>query len=570
MLKTESMVQRHPPTPPSGPSEQHYDLRQLAQQNANTSFKHDLDDSPYGHSQSYSVFGSPAPIMHQQHSGDPYLSPQYAINQYPEPPHDHRGDVGLGISIDDGYGTSSQTYYNEGQIYHQIPYMQQGIHSHTPPTPRSATASDAGRRTRSGTSAARTASPTSKPRPSKPKKKPENKTKVKTPKLTAPLSVLTKDYDEIPVKNMEEWVNRSEEVRREEVAKRHGYITRPMNSFMLYRSAYADRTKIWCLQNNHQVVSSVSGESWPMEPPEIREHYNELARIERLNHQKAHPEYKFCPSKSASTARKRKGFHSDDEAGSQASDVDDPDAEWAPSRRVRVDRTRRQPAFDDHNFGPNDHGINKSSWEATNEGRPLPMALGSNDLGHNQYYQTSVQPHGASGVEDVRLHRMEHASNNFRATGYPRHFAAHQQPQMQQHQQLLQPQHMVSQSVLGLPGGGQHHDLLQMSFGSGSGNVAGTPGPHDPAQVDPMLLAYASTTEHPFAHDDGTGFHTALYGTDDDIAGYVGDATGTLHAGASGTNGGARSADWQVDSVLMPLESGSEFDKWVDEATQGN
>ncbi|KAK8168691.1 high mobility group box domain-containing protein, partial [Phyllosticta citrichinensis] len=103
---------------------------------------------------------------------------------------------------------------------------------------------------------------------------------------------------------MEEWVNRSESVRREEVAKRHGYITRPMNSFMLYRSAYADRTKIWCLQNNHQVVSSVSGESWPMEPPEVREHYNDLAKLERLNHQKAHPEYKFCPTKSASTARK--------------------------------------------------------------------------------------------------------------------------------------------------------------------------------------------------------------------------------------------------------------------------
>ncbi|KAK8193293.1 uncharacterized protein BKA78DRAFT_294675 [Phyllosticta capitalensis] len=564
MLKTESMVQRHPPTPPSGPSEHHYDLRQLAQQNANTNYKHDLADSPYGNSQSYSVYGSPAPVMHQQHSGDHYMSPQYGLNQYPEPPHDHRGEVGLGISIDDGY--SGQAYYDEGQIYHQIPYMQQGINSHTPPTPKSASASDTGRRTRSGTSAGRTASPTSKPRPSKPKKKAENKNKVKTPKLTAPLSVLTKDYDEIPVKNMEEWVNRPETVRREEVAKRHGYITRPMNSFMLYRSAYADRTKIWCLQNNHQVVSSVSGESWPMEPPEIREHYNELAKTERLNHQKAHPEYKFCPSKSASTSRKRKGFHSDDEAGSQHSDVDDPDAEWAPSaRRVRLDRSsRHQPTFDDHSFGPNDHGINKSSWEATNEGRPLPLSLGSNDLGHNQYYQTSVQVHGA-GVEDVRLHRMEHAANNFRAATYPQHFAA-QQAHMQPQQQM-QHQQMVSQSVLGLPGGGQHHDLLQMSFGPGPSNVAGTPGPHDPNQVDPMLLAYAQTTEQPFTHDDSTGF---VYSADDDLAGYVGETTGALPPGAGGPNAGARAADWQVDSVLMPLESGSEFDKWIDESTQAN
>ncbi|KAF2461109.1 high mobility group box domain-containing protein, partial [Lineolata rhizophorae] len=103
---------------------------------------------------------------------------------------------------------------------------------------------------------------------------------------------------------MKAWVNRSAEVRRQEVEKRNGYITRPMNSFMLYRSAFAERTKEWCLQNNHQIVSSVSGESWPMEPPEVREMYNELAKIERLNHQAAHPDYKFSPSKAATPSKK--------------------------------------------------------------------------------------------------------------------------------------------------------------------------------------------------------------------------------------------------------------------------
>ncbi|KAF2089132.1 hypothetical protein K490DRAFT_38767, partial [Saccharata proteae CBS 121410] len=103
---------------------------------------------------------------------------------------------------------------------------------------------------------------------------------------------------------MEEWVNRPASVRRTEVEKRKGYVTRPMNSFMLYRSAYAERTKQWCLQNNHQVVSSVSGESWPLEPPEIREQYNDYAKIERINHQNAHPDYKFSPSKASTAARK--------------------------------------------------------------------------------------------------------------------------------------------------------------------------------------------------------------------------------------------------------------------------
>ncbi|KAF8249333.1 HMG-box, partial [Wilcoxina mikolae CBS 423.85] len=96
---------------------------------------------------------------------------------------------------------------------------------------------------------------------------------------------------------MECWVTRSTQARKKEVEKRGGYITRPMNSFMLYRSAFAERTKYWCLQNNHQVVSSVSGESWPLEPDHIRQKYNDLAKKERENHQLAHPGYKFSPSK---------------------------------------------------------------------------------------------------------------------------------------------------------------------------------------------------------------------------------------------------------------------------------
>ncbi|KAF2763737.1 hypothetical protein EJ03DRAFT_283525, partial [Teratosphaeria nubilosa] len=103
---------------------------------------------------------------------------------------------------------------------------------------------------------------------------------------------------------MDAWVNRSAEVRRQEVEKRNGYVTRPMNSFMLYRSAFAERTKHWCLQNNHQVVSSVAGESWPLEPQEVRDQYNDWAKLERANHAAAHPGYKFSPSKSTNKRRK--------------------------------------------------------------------------------------------------------------------------------------------------------------------------------------------------------------------------------------------------------------------------
>lgn len=522
MLKAEPMVQRHPPTPPSVPAELQYELHHLVQHNVNTPYKYD-DESHYAQSAAQSAYASPGQVHHQQ-SGAPYMSPQYHVSSYPEA--HAQNEIGLGISMD-GYGGPGPTYYHDdNQVYHSLPYMHQGMQAHTPPTPRSATASEGGRRTRSGTSAARTVSPSSKARTSKPKKKAgENKTKIKTPKLTDPLSKLTKDYTNIPVRNMEEWVNRSAETRREEVAKRNGYITRPMNSFMLYRSAYAERTKIWCLQNNHQVVSSVSGESWPMEPPEVREHYNELAKIERINHQNAHPDYKFSPSKTTPAARKRKGTYSDDD--SEPSDLDDPDAEWNPSGRRRGNKAhRRQPTFDERSFGPN-NGVNKSTWEATNEGRPAPAALGITDM-HHQYYQTTVHPHGANpGIEDIRMHRMEHPGMRQQAT----------------------PVYDMGQSLLGLPGGQQAHELLQLGFPHGMGTPSGEP------QVDPMLLGFGG--EQAFLQDGQQPF-----GTTYDESGYP-----TFMSEQPPDH---QPAEWQVDSSLMPMEPASEFDKWMDETAPTN
>jgi HMG (high mobility group) box len=251
-----------------------------------------------------------------------------------------------------------------------------------------------------------------------PRKKKQRGEKVKAPKIAAPLSELTAGWEKIPIRDMEEWVNRPIEVRKAEVAKRNGYITRPMNSFMLYRSAYAERTKQWCHKNNHQVVSSVSGASWPMEPEEIRDRYHEYARIERINHQNAHPDYKFSPSKvSAAAARKRDALK--EESEEELSDLEDMDF-GGPVRRVK--RRPRAPfemgpshtsicpstlseGVHDPSVGDNSNSPNKSSYQHWYPGKPLPAAMNSHEL-NGQYYQTTVRPNTSqSGVEDVSIHR---------------------------------------------------------------------------------------------------------------------------------------------------------------------
>jgi hypothetical protein len=410
-----------------------------------------------------------------------------------------------------------------------------------PPTPRSVH-SDIGRRTRSGRSAARTDSPHGSIRKSTPpraKKQKANKEKTKTPKLTAPLSVLTKEMANVPVRDMEAWVNRSVAERMKEVEKRNGYITRPMNSFMLYRSAYAERTKAWCVHNNHQVVSSVSGESWPLEPPEVREFYNELARIERINHQNAHPDYKFSPSKPGPTTRKRKGTESDDE--SEPSDLDDPDADWGSSNPTRSKtRSAKRPGRDagyparanlhvgihggyDDNFGPGD-AYNKSSWEASNHGRPLPTHMGQNLYGQ-QYYQASIHhnPHIMGGVEDVRYAPIE-------TPGYD-----------------------SNPVLIGLPGS-SHHDLLGMHSGIQTQMMQ--------PQVDPMLLAFDD--QH---HSTGINMQDGLTLTqhaeynptfNSEFSVYTTAAPGPLITDYE-------TKQWEPESTSPTFEQPGEFEKMWDE-----
>lgn len=333
------------------------------------------------------------------------------------------------------------------------------------------------------------------------KKKASKLDKSRTPKLTAPLSVLTKDM-EVPVRDIEAWVNRPADVRRQEVEKRNGYVTRPMNSFMLYRSAYAERTKAWGLQNNHQVVSSVSGESWPMEPQEVRDQFNEWAKVERANHQAAHPEYKFSPSKSNN--KRRKGEYTDDE--DEPSDLDDPDAEYRGGRHVKA--RRQQTPRSDVSYLPSNQfeshpyynqpmgGYSQSHYQFANPGRPLPsnVAYDPSGLPYDPYtgiyhqqqpmYQQPHQPY-ASDPHGIRVptpnsmngqtlggygmpggQPSEEFFNNSRTATpmqqynqygqpvYPYQGPQYQQPSQQayEHQQYLhqqmQPQHVVDPFLL--------------------------------------------------------------------------------------------------------------------------
>lgn len=172
-------------------------------------------------------------------------------------------------------------------------------------------------------------SPSSRVSPS-PRSKRNKKAKDKNleAKIKEPLSTMTEGY-EIPVEDMDAWVNRAAEARWKEVRGRpKNNIPRPMNSFMLYRRAYKERIKKWGQQgDNNQMISSVAGISWNMEPPAIKDYYTKIANLEKENHAKAFPDYKFTPNKNVQKRAR------DDE--------EDSDPEWEGESMHGGKRTRR-------------------------------------------------------------------------------------------------------------------------------------------------------------------------------------------------------------------------------------
>ncbi|KAI9844235.1 MAG: hypothetical protein M1837_005741 [Sclerophora amabilis] len=522
------MTKQRPPSPPiSNNGDLHYgqSFQHLIQHNANPQYtpesfrEQDIDGvSIQTHSGRPSAYNSPTPMVQEPVSrlvGQRYVGypdgivpqglsyrgadvsthvreaiPVRTLTGEKQRPLHHPYHVSNGIGLDGQYNgyQPSLDYYppHQGQGFVALPVNQQEVHHQTghvesPPTPTSSDQDMTGHRTRSGRiiksagmSRSSTGTQQSKSKPSKPSKAAKKNTKKpkEVPKLNAPLSELTKDFG-TEVKNMDEWVNRSSEQRREEVEARNGYVTRPMNSFMLYRSAYAERTKVWCFQNNHQVVSAVSGQSWPMEPIEVKDKYNELAKKERENHQKAHPGYKFSPSKAQNSAKKRKTVVSEDEQ-SELSDLDELDYDWGASRRLKNrPKRRREPAREesqsttssqyrgspDH-YQPSRGGAVKSSYQTLNPGKPLPAAMANHDL-YGQYYQTTVHPNrSVPNVEDVRIRKTDAPGGN----------------------------PMMYQSLTGMPGG-SHQDLIQSQRSS--------PMPLTSHALDPQLLAYDSQYQRP-------------------------------------------------------------------------
>ncbi|KAK6586314.1 hypothetical protein PZA11_001371 [Diplocarpon coronariae] len=406
-----------PPPPPIDGELTEHGLHHIVEHNSNTSYPQEQHYNEGVRLQSQ--YGSPAP---QQDDGYRYgQQPRYAYQQHHDNGLSNQYVRTAAISTEKPTDIAQESY--AGQMY-QDHYSTPAT---SPPTP---SMSSRDMRTRNGLKVDR-APQSLRPMPEgrshvvkspKPKKARAAKTKAekKIAKLEKPLSELTKDWGHLPIVDIEAYVNRSAEERRREVetGKIPGKVKRPMNSFMLYRKAYQGRTKDWCLQNNHQIVSQVCGDSWPLEPEHIKEQYSEWARVERANHQNAHPGYKFSPTKpGTSKVSKRKVS---EEPLTEESDLDD--FEWQSGSKRSSKKHRPSPRMTplpvaypttesayryssrDNSIEPH-HIYHPSSYQANNPGRPMPMPYNQN-LRQGEYYRQIIHNNqNLPSTEDVVLRK---------------------------------------------------------------------------------------------------------------------------------------------------------------------
>ena len=338
-------------------------------------------------------------------------------------------------------------------------------------------------------------------------KKPKDKSKRAA--LEKPLSEVTKELTDIPVKDTEAWVNRSFEERRTE-KRPDGSIKRPSNSFMLYRSAYTERCRELEKSKNHQDISSIAGASWAIETPEIKNQFEEWAKVERENHQKTFPDYKFQPQTQAAKERKRK--RKSDESSEEASDPEDPTYYngrgggnvTRRSRRAKNGGTTYREYSDSPTLTSQDEANtpepymlsqDASYFGNVNLGKPLPQAL--DRLGQLGGYYVTSNPNPDYGTYGYPGGKED-------AQCYPGDATA-------QYGSLSPP--------MGLPGA-SHNDLMgELSMDGGHIMLDSTP------LLDPELAGHDQGPMMSMAPPGSTrsaGFRASDYFADGDGTSYLG------------------------------------------------
>lgn len=322
--------------------------------------------------------------------------------------------------------------------------------------------------------------------------------------LPGPLSEITAHFTDVPVRDMEAHVNRPTPARLEEARLRglagNKAVARPMNAFMLYRSAYTARCKEYLGMENHQEISRAIGASWRLESESFKGRFNEWSRIERSNHAVAFPGYKFQPKKDTGVARRTEieltpPRSSVSAAGDMGSPTDwdelEPEFSLAPpylhrrTQSFEISSRSSSPFESYHGLPPTLTSSYDANWNTSFPSQSLPTSL------------STIHPDMLQGASfDSDIHGLQDLSND------------------------------MPSGINGIPGG-SHDDLCQTS--------QSLPILISNEHMDPQLLQYSQNP--PTTYEHGVMSPAHIYGFED--GGYISNSMPSGHSSPKAYMGGS-------------------------------
>ncbi|KAI1159198.1 hypothetical protein F5B18DRAFT_655864 [Nemania serpens] len=120
--------------------------------------------------------------------------------------------------------------------------------------------------------------------------------------LSKPLSKLAREMPQIRKLDIDAYIRRGADKR----VQYGGFgvenkISRPSNSFLLYRKAYGPYARALSKKNrNLQLLSQMIGASYRSEDQGVKDQFARYAAIEKEQHSRHFPDYKYCPKKPSS------------------------------------------------------------------------------------------------------------------------------------------------------------------------------------------------------------------------------------------------------------------------------
>ncbi|OAA39159.1 High mobility group, superfamily [Metarhizium rileyi] len=209
-----------------------------------------------------------------------------------------------------------------------------------------------------------------------------NDSSTSEPLIETALSILAGQYGLARI-DPEEYANRSAAERRRK-ADDEGKVSRPLNSFLLYRKAYQEVARRVLSNDQQQFASQIVGISWRLyEPEKVKNEFRALAKIDNQMHRKAFPDYKYTPTqgkKSKSGAPgSRKLSHSTKRRACRRFRDKEEDPHGTSGKKLRLNQVE---ALGHHQ---SDEGnINMSWWQ---QGPPGYTNIMMNYGGHHDRYE---------------------------------------------------------------------------------------------------------------------------------------------------------------------------------------